>query len=353
MTWDLAEEAFRIEERGVDWRPACAGALAAVGPLAVGLALDETVAGLSAALGGLNTALCVPSAGLRERLWWGSLGALGGVLATALAVLAAPSDWALVALTLLVVAGSGLLRAAGPAGALVGFVTSAAFTILAGIPAPADPATDRVLWFLLGALPALGLMVWARRGPTHTPQVVGATLSVLRHGIRDDRALRAHVLRLALAVAGATLLYRLLDLPHGYWVPLTTLAILQPGEHATRVRALQRAAGTLGGAALIVAVTLVTDERWVLVACAAAAAFWLYALDARGYFWLVVMLTPTALLMLSVVDFQGEDIVLERVAESSLGIVIGLAIGELAWRLGPLPQPSASGTTWPRNARDR
>ena len=39
--------------------------------------------------------------------------------------------------------------------------------------------------------------------------------------------------------------HRLIDLPHGYWVPLTTLAILQPTEHGTLVRSLQRAAGTV------------------------------------------------------------------------------------------------------------
>jgi hypothetical protein len=107
-----------------------------------------------------------------------------------------------------------------------------------------------------------------------------------------DTGLRAHALRLAVAVAASTLVYRAIGLPHGYWVALTTLAILQPGEHATRVRVLQRAVGTLGGAALIIVITLAIDERWLLVAGAAAAAFWRYALDDRGYFWLVVLLTP-------------------------------------------------------------
>jgi uncharacterized membrane protein YccC len=163
--------------------------------------------------------------------------------------------------------------------------------------------------------------------------VVHDSLVAVRDGLMGDRALWAHAARLSFAVGLGTLLYSALGLEHGYWVALTTLAILQPGEHATRVRVLQRAAGTLGGAAVILLITLATDEGWLLIGCAAVAGFGLYALDHRSYFWLVVLLTPTVLFMLSAVDFQGDDIALERVANSSLGIVVGLLIGELVWQL--------------------
>lgn len=330
---DVVQDAFRTEERGVDWRSGVAGAVAAVGPLAIGVALGETVAGLTAALGGLNTALCVPAAGLRERLWWGSLGVLLPGLAVALADLCAAHDWSLVMATLLFVGACSLLRGAGPAGALLGFVGGAIFTIMAGIPVAPEAAGQRVLWFLLGALPALALMIAARRGPTRSAHVARDFAAALGEAVRHDRTLHAHARRVGVAVAAGTLLYAVLDLPHGYWVPLTTLAIMQPGEHATQVRAVQRAAGTLGGAALILAITAVTDLRAALLAGAACTAFWLYALDERGYFWLVVLLTPTVLLMLSVVDFQGDDIALDRVADSTLGIGVGLLIGEAAWRI--------------------
>jgi uncharacterized membrane protein YccC len=335
---DLVQEAFRTEERRIDWPAAVAGALAAIGPVAVGLAVDDLAAGLTAGIGGLNTALCVPRAPLADRVRWGALAAGGGAAAALLADLTAPHTWSLVLATLVWVGAWALLRAEGPAGALVGFATAAVFTILAGFPS-GPPAGQRVLWFALGAVPALVLMVCARRdGGRPSPA-----------GPASTGALAAHAARLAVAVAGGTLLYRVVDLPHGYWVPLTTLAILQPGEHATRIRALQRAVGTLGGAALIVAVTLVTENSWAIVACAGAAAFWLYALDERGYFWLVVLLTPTALLMMSVVDFEGEAIVAERVANSAVGIVIGLAIGEAV----RLPQRWSSSPAKPRSAVPR
>lgn len=165
----------------------------------------------------------------------------------------------------------------------------------------------------------------------------------LRRAIADDGLLRAHALRLASIVAVTTLLYEVLGLDHRYWVPLTVLAVLQPDEHASDVRALQRAAGALVGAALIALITIATGAPWPMVAAQGIAAFWLFAVFARGYFWLVVLLTPTALLTVSAVDYEGDAIAHQRAGWSALGIVLGLAIAELCWRLAPpvnSPRPS-------------
>ncbi len=343
---DLVREAFRTEEHGLEWRAGLAGGIATIAPLAIGLASGESRLGLIAGIGGLNASLCVPAAGLRSRLWFGSLGALGEVAAFALANLVRDHDWALVVATLLWVGAWAFARAAGRAGAILGFATAAVFVVLAGIPTSPEPFGERMLWFSLGALVGLVLMVAARRGPELSEQVVRDSLRAVREAATGpDAALRGHAARLGLAVAAGTLFYLAIGLEHGYWIPLTTLAILQPGEHATRVRSLQRALGTIAGAALIIAITLLTHEPWALAAGAAVAAFGLFALDARGYFWLVVLITPTVLFMLSTVEFQGDDIGLERLANSALGILLGLAFGEVAWRLWPSRPAPAPGST--------
>jgi hypothetical protein len=333
---DLVREAFRTEEQGLDWRAGIAGAVATVGPLAIGIASGEAVLGLIAGIGGLNTSLCIPGAGLRSRLWWGSLTVVSELAAFALANVVRDYEWAVVVVTLLWVSGWAFARAAGRAGGILGFATAAVFVVLCGLPASPEPFGERLLWFSLGAIAGLVLMVAARSGPEPSKRVVRDSLRAVRQAvIGRDSALRAHAARLGLAVAASTLFYLVIDLAHGYWVPLTTLAILQPEERATRVRSVQRAVGTLAGAGLIIAITLATHEPWALAAGAAVAAFALFALDARGYFWLVALLTPTALFMLSAVEFQGDEIGLERVADSSLGILIGLAFGEVVWRLWP------------------
>ena len=86
------------------------------------------------------------------------------------------------------------------------------------------------------------------------------------------------------------------------------------------MRAIQRAAGTLVGTALMALVAVVTGEEWAMVACQGLAAFGLFALFARGYFWLVVLLTPAALLTISAVDYQGVGVALQRAGWSALGI---------------------------------
>lgn len=321
---DVLHDAFRTEERGIDVRAGIAGAAAAIGPLAVGLAIDEQLAGVVAAIGGLNAALCIPRAEAKARTWWASLCVLGGAGALLLADAGSGSTTVLVLLTLAWVAAWGLFRAAGPAGALLGFAVGAMLVIYAGLPLT-GPVDRRLLWYALGAVPGALLMILAQAG--HGGPSTGDRDLV--HALRD-RTLLWHVARLSVAVAAGTLLYRVADLPHGYWVPLTTLAVLQPSIRSTWVRSVQRVAGTLVAAAVVVCVTAVTGDPWPLAACAAVSAFLLYAIRERGYFWLVVLLTPTALLMLSAADFQGEAVALDRVADSMIGIVIGLAFGELA-----------------------
>jgi uncharacterized membrane protein YccC len=216
------------------------------------------------------------------------------------------------------------------------------FVVIGGFPPHAEAHGARELWFTVGALAGLALMVAARRGPRAPVPVVRSTVASVRDAVRHDSALRAHAVRLSLAVALATLIDRGLGLPHGYWVPLTVLAIVQPAAHATEVRSMQRAAGTLVGVVVIIVITVVTGEVWALVACTAIASLGLFALDERGYFWLVVMLTPTALLLLSIATFQGFLVGIERTLNSALGILIGLVIGETAQRIGRPSKPTAT-----------
>jgi hypothetical protein len=336
-------EAFRVQRRGVDGLAGLAGAAATCVPLALGVALDEPAIGVTASFGGLNGALAVPRGALRERLGWGGAAALGCCASVALATAVQDSVAASVAIAFVVVALFAFLRTFGASGILTGFVISVIFVIMNGIPAAPLDVGERVLWFAAGTLAGWLLMVaaYARHAPPPDPVATPLTTLLargarqLRGAIATDRLLRAHALRVASVISATTLLYRLFELEHGYWVPLTVLTVLQPEEHASNVRAIQRAVGTLVGTAVIAAFTIATGAEWPLVAGQGVAAFGLFALYARGYFWLVVMITPTALLALSAVDYQGDAVALERAAWSAVGIVVGLAIAELFWRLEP------------------
>ena len=347
----LWAEAFRVERQGVDLLAGLAGGVASCAPLAIGIAAGEPAIGVVACFGGLNGALGVPRGILRERLGWGAGAALGCCASVALGTAAQDSVVASVALAFAWIGLAAFLRTFGPKGGLTGFVIGAIFVITNGLPAESLDVGTRTLWFLLGSAVGVVLMVAAYAhdapppGPTATPlrKVLTRGARQLVHALAGDALLRAHALRLASIVAATTLLYQLLELQHGYWVPLTVLAVLQPEEHASNVRALQRATGTLVGTAVIALLTIATGEEWLMVGAQGIAAFGLFALHSRGYFWLVVLLTPTALLTVSAVDYQGVAVALERAAWSALGIVLGLAIAELMWRL-PQHVPRASRT---------
>lgn len=337
---DLCAEAFRIERRGVDPVAGLAGAVASCAPLAIGVATNEPGIGVVACFGGLNAALAVPRGSLRTRLGWGAGAALASCASVAVATAVQGSVVASAACAFAVVALAAFLRTFGPNGGLAAFVTGAIFVIANGIPAGSLDVGERVLWFALGSLAGVILMVaaYARDAPPPAPgarplsTVLARGVRQLREAVARDRSLRGHALRLATLVAVTVLVYKLLDLEHGYWVPLSVLAVLQPEERASDVRAVQRGAGTLVGTALIALLTIATGEEWVMVAAQGIAAFGLFALFARGYFWLVVLLTPTALLTVSAVDFRGDSIALQRAGWSALGILLGLAIAQLYWR---------------------
>ena len=339
-------EAFRVERRGVDLRAGLAGGVASCTPLALGVAAGEPAIGVTACFGGLNAALAVPRGALRERVGWGAGAALACCVSVAVATAVQDSVAASVAATFALVGLAAFLRTFGPNGGLTGFVIGAIFVITNGIAAGSLDVGERVGWFALGSLGGVVLMVaaCAREAPlpaaadaTPLPEVLARGARQLRRAIADDALLRAHALRLASIVAATTLLYQVLELEHGYWVPLTVLAVLQPNEHASDVRAIQRAAGTIVGTALIALLTIATGNEWLMVACQGLTAFGLFALFARGYFWLVVLLTPTALLTVSAVDYQGVAVAVERAGWSALGIALGLAIAEVCWRLARHP----------------
>jgi Fusaric acid resistance protein-like len=353
----LWAEAFRVERAGVDLLAGLAGAVASCTPLALGIALDEPEIGVVACFGGLNGALGVPRGALRDRLGWGVAASVGCCVSVALATAVQGSTAASVAVAFAWVGLAACLRTFGRSGGLTGFVIGAMFVITNGIPTESLDVGTRVLWFLLGSAVGLALMVAAyardtpppgdarpprpERTPLGTVLVRGARQ--FRDAVVHDALLRAHALRLTSIVAATTLFYRLLELQHGYWIPLTVLAVLQPEEHASAVRALQRATGTLVGTVLITLLMIATNAEWLLVVAQGLAAFGLFALLARSYFWLVVLLTPTALLTISAVDYQGDAIAAERAGWSALGIVISVVIAGRLWRLAPhIPRGGAS-----------
>jgi uncharacterized membrane protein YccC len=169
--------------------------------------------------------------------------------------------------------------------------------------------------------------------------------SRLRHGLRRRRALGAHAslsilhanfslqspafrhgVRLGATLAVATALYRVLDLPRGYWVPLTVAFVLKPDFGSTFSRGLQRYAGTIVGAVLATAITaLLNPGHWTLVVLVGIFAVGIYTFLFANY---LLFTTSVTALIVFFVAFDGVaewTAVTDRVLDTLIGGALTLA----------------------------
>jgi uncharacterized membrane protein YccC len=159
-------------------------------------------------------------------------------------------------------------------------------------------------------------------------------LETLRASLTLDSLAMRHALRVAIVTAIAVLVTRAFSLPHGYWVTITAIIILQPYAGATTIKALQRVIGTVAGALLTVAlVALVRDPRGLLVVVFVLAAVCVAFLRVN-YLIYSIFLTPTFVLL---AEMSAGDWHLAQLR--ALNTVIGGALGLAgAWLLWPAPE---------------
>ncbi|MFL6280642.1 MAG: FUSC family protein [Vicinamibacterales bacterium] len=96
-------------------------------------------------------------------------------------------------------------------------------------------------------------LVAPRLAPLARPPVSDA-ITTLRANLSLESTACRHALRLAVAVGVAAATYRALQLPRGYWMPMTALLVLRPDFHETFARGAARMAGTIlgGGVATLI-----------------------------------------------------------------------------------------------------
>lgn len=332
--------AFRSDQRAIDFRYAVLGALVTGIPLALGTATGHQTIGLFASLGGLNVGLGLSAGSRSNRLHWGLVVLIGTSLGVALATLVGSIGWLLVVTTFVWVGAWTLVRVAGPAGILVAFINSAVFIIVAGQGFAASDVVSHTLAYAVGGVVSLAVFLFfvtpteatQTEGSTATQdpsQHAGTTLWMIRESLNSDKRPIRYSIVTGAVIAVATIVEVVASLSEGYWVPLAGVAVIQPDVGSTRVRALQRASGTMIGVALAALVVGVTSSKAVLVAMVFVVTGALFALKDRGYHWLVILLTPTVIIMLAAVSSKTWALLEARVIDNALGILLVLALVEL------------------------
>jgi uncharacterized membrane protein YccC len=151
-------------------------------------------------------------------------------------------------------------------------------------------------------------------------------LSILHANLSLQSTAFRHGIRLGVTLAVATALYRLLDLPRGYWVPLTVAFVLKPDFGATFSRGLQRYAGTIIGAVLASAITALLDPgHWTLVVLVGVFAAGIYTFILANY---LLFTTSVTALIVFFVAFDGVSewtAVPDRLLDTLIGGALTLA----------------------------
>ncbi|WP_405138134.1 FUSC family protein [Nocardia sp. NBC_01388] len=136
-------------------------------------------------------------------------------------------------------------------------------------------------------------------GRSHRRHSRTSLLRDIRRHVTDRHSIaRVHAERMAVPTALASTLALGAHMPHWYWVPVSTAAVLQ-GAHTTMIfhRALQRAAGTLLGIAVTAGVLWIDPNVAGLLAVIAVCMFVAQLFFPRNYGVAVAFVTPLALLM--------------------------------------------------------
>jgi len=124
--------------------------------------------------------------------------------------------------------------------------------------------------------------------------------SALNFSLQVDPALVRFTFRLAVMMMAGTFAYKAWHLPHGYWIPLCVMVVLQPDYGATRARATQRVVGTLSGCATGMLLLWLHLPLGLLLAATAAVCWTFTFYVKRNYAVAVFFIT-----LLVVLEFQA------------------------------------------------
>ncbi|KRE95033.1 hypothetical protein ASG87_17305 [Frateuria sp. Soil773] len=159
-----------------------------------------------------------------------------------------------------------------------------------------------------------------------------SALATLRASLTPRSVAFRHAVRSAVCLSVALLISRQLQLPHGYWIPMTAAIVLRPDFAATFNFGLLRVVGTVLGLVLTTALLHVTpDEPWAHLALMAVLCMAFRYLATAHYGIAVAALTGTVVILLSFEGVNSGAAVMDRVVNTALGS--GMAL--LAYVLWP------------------
>lgn len=324
--------------RGPRWPLATQAALGIAMPIAVMTLLGHAPLGYVAASGAF-TVLFAGSAPVVERLRILPFVAAGLLSCAVMGALVAGNDW-LVSIGVVVVA---VVSAALAFGFRLGPPGPLFFVLVFGLSAHVlGTGSISPLVYLAALAGGCVFSFLVAMVPLLLPRVRAVTARPLRElfpGPALTRDSRLLLLRVAIVAVVGVLLGLLIDPERTYWVVGSAIAVIgvAAARRAAFERGLHRMLGTVVGAGLYIALSLLHPAGLWLALLLGALQFTIELVVVRHYALALVFITPLVLLLTGAAtgSIGSTDVALERIVDTIVGAALGAASGVLHPRVRP------------------
>jgi uncharacterized membrane protein YccC len=160
---------------------------------------------------------------------------------------------------------------------------------------------------------------------------LGSLRAALNLSARIDRSLMRYILRLGTLLILSVLVYKWFEIPHGYWLGLTLVVVMQPDYGSTRQRAAERVLRTLLGSVLASGLLFLHLPDAALLAAAALTPFFFALFLKRRYDVAVVVLTLMVVLLTEIGGPPSWQLTFERLASTLAGGGLALLAAHIFW----------------------
>ncbi len=312
--------------------------------LGIGLWLGHPAAGMIAAGGAMTVGFGAKQSIDESPLLPMLFVSIGMTFAAFLGVAIGYTNYLLVGMAAFWGFGYGMLTTREEGYSWVGQQCVITFLVASAFPASVGAACDRALLILAGGtlqlissaillrlfrqlgdhLVSLARYIRAEQLALRSAYLL-ATQSIL--GRRFLTSALPYSLRLAVTLGLTTEIYRRMNFPSGYWIPMTALLVLKPGLTDTANRAIARLLGTLAGA-IVVSFCIAHMHPSPLVLAAFTLLFaWLsYSTSNVNYALFSVCITGYIVFLLSIANVPGPLIAQRRALCTAIGGSIALAV---------------------------
>jgi len=312
--------------------------------LAAGLCIGRPGVGMIAAGGAMTVGFGAKQSIDDSRLLPMVFVSLGMAFAAFLGVAVGHTSLLLVPIAALWGFGYGMLTRREAGYSWVGQQSVIIFLVASAFPASVEDALDRALLILTGgALQVLSAATLLRS----FDQLSNHLTSLARYVRQEETALHSALLEtaqsvrqrkilnsalpysllVAITLATTTELYRRLQFPSGYWIPMTALLVLKPGITDTVNRAIARMLGTVTGAILASFCIAHLHPSSVVLAGLTLLSAWLsYGTLNVNYALYSSFITAYIVFLLSLASAPGPVIAQRRALCTALGGSIALGV---------------------------